>query len=490
MKLHQLLETIGCGSSAENREVTGIEIDSRRVQLGNLFVALPCANAEKYAKEAREKGAVGLVDQHCVPNVHEALVQLCKTFYRPLPKNLLAVTGTNGKSSTVTLASQLLVSVGQKAASIGTLGVHLPFLKGEETTLPAPDMTTYDMPVLYRLLRDLALKNATCVCLEATSHGLAQGRLDGLSFQSGALTNITQDHLDYHGTMAAYAQAKLRLFETGIKENGTAVLNRSSAFFEDFLEVSRKRGLRVLTYGLGKEKADLVVQNLRREEGRFLFDLCLLNERFTNISFGLVGQFQLENLLCALGLILGTFPDIDQENLVKGIALLQAIPGRMESLIAPNGARVFVDFCHTPDALARALDELRLLHPRQLIVLFGCGGERDSGKRPLMARIAEEKTDRVVVTDDNPRSEDPSEIRKEIATGLTRPFTEIPGRREAIECALQDLASDDILLIAGRGHESFQKIGSVRLPLRDREVVEAFWAHRKPVAKVTFELDA
>lgn len=477
MKLRELLEQAGCSAPVPDADITGIEIDSRRVQPGNLFVALPCERAEAHVQEALAKGAAAVLDAHSVKNLHAALVCLCKTFYAPLPHSLLAVTGTNGKSSTVSLASQLLPAIGCKAANVGTLGVHIPQNapgKNSDETLPAPDMTTYDMPVLYHLLHELALRHVACACIEATSHGLDQGRLDGLRFQAGALTNITQDHLDYHGTMVAYARAKRRLFESGIEEKGAAILNRSSAFFETFHSVCHERNLRTLTYGLEREDVDLAATNLREEGTRTVFTLSLLGERFTDVSFRLIGRFQVENLLCALGLILGAFPEADRSRLVDALASLQAIPGRMEALTAPNGARVFVDFCHTPDALARALTELRRLTPRRLIVLFGCGGERDHGKRPLMAQIAEQNADCVIVTDDNPRSEDPASIRAEIASGLKRPFVEIPGRKIAIERALSDLTANDILLIAGRGHETFQKIGTERIPFRDRDVVEAF----------------
>lgn len=483
MRLHELLQTVDGQTSVPDIEITGIEIDSRRVQPGNLFVALPCPDVENHIKEAFARGAVTVVRERGEGEgggacAHKALVRLCQAFFSPLPQHLLAVTGTNGKSSTVMFASQLLAAVGYRAASVGTLGVHLQLSTEDDETLPAPDMTTYDMPVLYRLLRDLAERNITCACIEATSHGLEQGRLDGLHFRAGALTNVTQDHLDYHKTMTAYARAKRRLFETRIEEGGVAVLNRSSAFFEEFFKPSQERGLHILTYGVERKDVSLSGLNLRHEGDKTVLDLDLLGERFAEVPFRLIGRFQVENLLCALGLVLGTFPDVDRMSLVSAISALKAIPGRMEVLVAPNGAHVIVDFCHTPDALARVLDELHLFNPRRLTVVFGCGGERDPSKRPLMARIAEERADHIIVTDDNPRSENPGIIRAEIAAGLTRPFEDISGRKEAIEHALHDLAPGDVLLIAGRGHEAFQKVGTERIPFQDRAVVEAFWKHK------------
>lgn len=486
--------------------VRGIEIDSRRVRPGDLFVALPCAEAGQHAREALAKGAAGVVAEegsagaeiaqlaqgalrgaavYPVASAHEALIALCQAFYQPRPQTLLAVTGTNGKTSTVTLARQLLAALGVPAASVGTLGVQTSAPDGSQGALPAPDMTTYDTPILYSLLQQLASQGTQAACLEATSHGLAQGRLEGLAFQAGALTNITQDHLDYHGTMGAYAVAKRRLFEERVVEGGVAILNRSSAFLEAFEEACHRRRLTHLLYGLKEgsgapEGCALGISHIIPERTRTVFDLHLLGETFTGVALNLIGRFQLENLLAALGLVLGSNLSADRTALVEAIAGLKAIPGRMEAVPTPQGATVFIDFCHTPDALSQALGELRRLKPRRLTVLFGCGGERDRAKRPLMGRLASEKADHVIVTEDNPRSEAPEAIRAAILEGAlegpAKRVEEIPGRKEAIHQALKELEAGEVLLIAGRGHEAFQKIGAARIPFRDREVVEAILA--------------
>lgn len=460
--------------------VSGVALDSRLVKEGDLFVAIPCPQVLDHLQEAWAKGALALLYEEptstCgaglsrrdrralgpeatlvpVPDARQAAAKLCSVFYGPPPSVRVAVTGTNGKSSTVTWVRQLMAMAGFKSASMGTLGVTLSNPDSTEaSTLPAPELTTYDPVSLHKILYELVQRNVEVVALEATSHGLDQKRLDGLSFQAGALTNITQDHLDYHHTLEAYAQAKERLFTDLIDIGGTAILNSSSAFVEDFRVACQQRSLRILTTGANVTDDLQVVRSAVTEHGTVL-DLRLLGQEYEGVLLKPRGSFQVENLLTALGLCLAAQPNIPLDTWVSFIPRLGDIPGRMEKVAEKNGASIFVDFCHTPDALRRALTDLKALPHRRLWVVFGCGGDRDATKRPLMGAEASALADRVFVTDDNPRFEDPAKIRAEICSSDPK-LENIPGRDCAIRQAIAELSKDDILLVAGRGHETFQK---------------------------------
>jgi UDP-N-acetylmuramoyl-L-alanyl-D-glutamate--2,6-diaminopimelate ligase len=305
--------------------------------------------------------------------------------------------------------------------------------------------------------------------MEASSHGLSQYRLDGVRVAAGAFTNLTRDHLDYHGSAEAYLSAKLRLFEELITVGGSAVVNADSAQAPAVQEAARRRGLRVVTYG-SAEGSDIRLQQLTAVEGAQDLTLSVFGERH-HVALPLAGDFQASNAVAALGLVLATGADVGRS--VAALASLPQVPGRLERVARlGNGASIYVDYAHTPDALAAVLRAARADGRGRLVVLFGCGGDRDAGKRPEMGRIAAELADLVIVTDDNPRSEDPAAIRRQILQGCPA-ATEIAGRGEAIEHAVADLAEGDVLVVAGKGHETGQIIGDVVHPFEDAAVVRA-----------------
>lgn len=467
--------------------ICGIAMDSRRVEPDDLFVAIPCQQVQEHLQEARARGAKLLVcEKSSIPEfllsewgsslvfVEEsrlAAAKLCATFYGPPPPLRLAVTGTNGKSSVVTWVRQMIALAGHKGASMGTLGVVVAGKDPQQMcSFSVPELTTYDPVSLHKILHKLVQEGVECVALEATSHGLVQKRLDGLSFQAAALTNITQDHLDYHHTLEAYAHAKMRLFTDLVEPRGTAILNSASEFIQEFLAACQERHLHVLTTGFSSED-DLCVLNQQLTEEGTVLGLRILGRHYRDVLLKPRGSFQVENLLTVLGLCMAAYPSVSTDSWVEFIPQLEDIPGRMERVAEKDGASIFVDFCHTPDALRRALTDLKALPHRRLFVVFGCGGERDAAKRPIMGEVASSLADRVFVTDDNPRSEDPARIREEICVGNPK-LENIPGREGAIRQAIAELSKDDILLVAGRGHEAFQKIGGRRIAFHDGTLVQ------------------
>ncbi|MDR0630985.1 MAG: UDP-N-acetylmuramoyl-L-alanyl-D-glutamate--2,6-diaminopimelate ligase [Holosporales bacterium] len=484
------------GVSVPNIAISGISSDSRLVRPGHVFVATHAA--KKYVPEAIANGAAVIVTEDndllgkcpvaCVyvENARLALAKFCREFYPNVPEVLLAVTGTNGKSSSVIFATQMLSALGIPSASMGTLGVCVPPLLGVAPAsnvvnaapqFDPPPLTTYDPISLHKILPQLCCFGVRCAAIEATSHGLHQFRLDGLRFDAAALTNVTQDHLDYHGDMDAYIAAKTRLFRDLVKDGGTAVLalNSPACFFE----VCNRRGMRVITYSCGESPAaDIVAYNIKLNDNSISFDVRVFAQNFENITYHGIGAFQVENLLCALCLIIVAYPNVPVHDAVAAIAHTSPVPGRMEMAARYNGASIFVDFCHTPDALSKVLTDLKKIAHKSLVVVFGCGGERDKGKRAQMGQVAASLASRVIVTDDNPRFEDAQAIRWDVLSGISNlnHIVEIPGRREAISRAIADLGEEDILLVSGRGHESCQIINGDRIPFSDsayvREVVE------------------
>lgn len=456
-------------------DITGISLDSRKVRPGNLFVALPSASGAVdgtyFIDQAIAKGAGAILgplngankvlDKVCyLPSldIQADLAKLLPVFYPKKPDVVVAVTGTNGKTSIVRFAQQLWAELGIKAASIGTLGVDAyPDLK----TLTSPDPVT-----MHDLLQRLARDSFTHAALEASSHGLQQRRLAGINPKAAAFTNLSHDHLDYHKTLEAYFQAKQLLFSEVLKPDGVAVLNAQAPEFETLQAVCKTRGQEILTYG--GEGADLAItQRQALPEGQQL-NLNICGESY-DILLPLMGEFQAMNALCALGLVIAS--GVEAHDAVGALEQLKPVVGRLEHVVTSStGARVFVDYAHTPAALETVLRALRQHTSGKLIVVFGCGGERDQQKRPVMGKVASDYADRVFVTDDNPRSESPETIRREILK-LCSGAIEIADRREAIHAAVESAGPDDIVLIAGKGHESLQLVGEQAAPFSDAEVV-------------------
>ncbi len=463
-----------------NPEITGLTADSRQVQPGFLFAALAGTQTDgrRFASEAVAKGAVAVLTDNPAalaldgaakeriaivadPNPQRLLALMAARFYPRRPKTIAAVTGTNGKTSVAHFTREIWQALGHPAASLGTLG----WVVGAERRPGA--LTTPDPVALHRMLSELAGRGVDHAAIEASSHGLAQYRLDGLDVAAAAFTNLTRDHLDYHGDIDAYRAAKDRLFTALLAPGGTAVLNADSTEFARLAALVRGRGGRVVSYG-GAEGADLrLLARQPRRDGQLL-SLSLDGARH-EIELKLIGDFQAMNVLAALGLAIATGSDAARA--VAALPSLTTVPGRMqlvgERVFAEGGgAAVFVDYAHTPDALATVLAAARPHAERRLAVVFGAGGDRDTGKRPLMGQVATERADRIYVTDDNPRSEEPAAIRRAILTAAPG-AREIGDRRTAIRAAIAALEPGDVLVIAGKGHETGQIVGKETLPFDD-----------------------
>ncbi|TVQ37058.1 MAG: UDP-N-acetylmuramoyl-L-alanyl-D-glutamate--2,6-diaminopimelate ligase [Geminicoccaceae bacterium] len=457
-------------------EVTGLSVDSRTVRPGHLFAALRGTRSDgrRFLPEAVAKGAVAVLGDRSleraelpVPAVidddpRRRLARMAALFFRHQPATCIAVTGTNGKTSTVSFLRQLWAAAGLKAGSLGTLGLTAPGYK------PGPSLTTPDPIALHELLANLARDGVQHLAMEASSHGLDQRRLDGVKLTAAAFLNLTRDHLDYHGSEAAYLAAKWRLFDVLLPAGAPAILNADMPGAPDLVARAQARGLEVVTFGCGPADYRLVEQVA--EPAGQLLTLDLRGERCT-VHLPIVGVFQASNLLAALAL--GRTSGLDHAAMVQAIPALAAPEGRMERVgVHPRGAAIFVDYAHTPDALSVALQALRPHCMGRLWVVFGAGGDRDPGKRPLMGAAARDHADHVVVTDDNPRSEPPALIRQAILRACPEAL-EIGDRSAAIHHAVQALEAGDVLLVAGKGHEQGQIVGDRVLPFDDTAVVSA-----------------
>jgi UDP-N-acetylmuramoyl-L-alanyl-D-glutamate--2,6-diaminopimelate ligase len=477
MKLRDvLIEQPELGPRLADIEIAGVAADSRRVKPGDLFVAVPGTKADgmAFVPQAVAAGAVVIAAEHFpsaglpegiafvkVGNVRRALALAAAQIHSRQPPVIAAVTGTSGKTSIVTFTRQIWAALGQAAASIGTIGVVAP---GREIY---GSLTTPDPIDLHRSLDALAREGVTHLAIEASSHGLDQHRLDGVRIAAAAFTNLTRDHLDYHASFEAYLQAKLRLFTDLLPQSGTAVIEVDHDHAQAFVDAARNRRVRVLT--VGRAALDLRLIETAIEGFAQRLRLAYLG-REISLLLPLVGAFQVENALVAAGLAIATGSDPDR--VFAAVGHLQGAKGRLELVGQSRGAPIFVDYAHKPDALAKALEALRPYARRRLFVVFGAGGDRDMGKRPIMGAIAAQKADRVIVTDDNPRSEDPAAIRAAILRAAPG-AGEIGDRREAIRAAVAELQPGDALLIAGKGHESGQIIGDRVLPFTDHEAVAA-----------------
>ncbi|MCC7275178.1 MAG: UDP-N-acetylmuramoyl-L-alanyl-D-glutamate--2,6-diaminopimelate ligase [Alphaproteobacteria bacterium] len=472
---------------ADGPEISGIAVDSRAVRPGFLFAALPgsATDGRRFIGDAVARGAVAVLapegtrlpqDAAAValvtdPNPRRRLALLAAAFHPGQPERVAAVTGTNGKTSTADFARQLWTHAGLAAASLGTLGVRAPgFVRTGSLTTPDP-------VVLHAALADLAERGVARLAMEASSHGLDQFRLDGIRIATAAFTNLTRDHLDYHGTMAAYRTAKFRLFGEVVAAGGTAVLNADSPEFAALDALCRGRGLRVLGYGRAGADIRLERQDLH-PDGQDL-TIAAAGRRW-EVALPLAGGFQAMNALAALGLVLSD--GVDAAAAIAGLARLEGVPGRLQRVARlDDGAAVYVDYAHTPDALTTVLTALRPHAAGRLVCVFGCGGDRDAGKRPEMGAAVARAADRVIVTDDNPRTEDPAAIRAAAlaaARAVGGDVREIGDRHAAIFVAVAGLGPGDVLVVAGKGHEQGQVVGTTVLPFDDAEVARAAAAAR------------
>jgi UDP-N-acetylmuramoyl-L-alanyl-D-glutamate--2,6-diaminopimelate ligase len=475
VRVRKLIEadpTVQPAAAEADPDIVGLTADSRAVERGFLFAALPGTkvHGNSFIADAVKRGAVAVLGEPGVPapapvirlesgNPRRSLALLAARFYGRQPGTIAAVTGTNGKTSVAAFTRQLWMALGKPAASLGTLGLVAPHV----TRTGA--LTTADPIALHKDFAELAAAGVEHVALEASSHGLDQFRLDGVRVSAAAFTNLTRDHLDYHGSMAAYAAAKERLFAEVMVPGGTAVLNADVAEFDGLAALCRRKGHRVISYG--RKGVDIRLDRLEPlPDGQRL--AMTVEGRPVTIILPLVAAFQAMNALAALGLVIGS--GAETAAAIDALTRLDGVPGRLQrAAVRLNGAAVYVDYAHTPDAIETVLTALRPHAQRQLVILFGCGGDRDAGKRPMMGAIAQKLADRVIVTDDNPRSEDAATIRRQIVAACPR-ASEISPRRDAIFQAAASLGPGDILVLAGKGHERGQIIGSTVHPFDDVEV--------------------
>jgi len=456
-------------------EVSGVTADSRTVRRGDVFVAIAGGKTDglRFITPAIAAGAAAIAAEHAPPtplpvgiafiqvaNARRAVASIAAKFYPRQPRTIAAVTGTSGKTSVVAFTRQIWEANGHCAASIGTIGIVSP--RGESYG----SLTTPDPIELHHSLDALAAEGVPHLAIEASSHGLDQYRLDGLRIAAAGFTNITRDHLDYHPSFEAYLAAKLRLFDELLPKGTAAIINIDHDHAEAVTAAAAARGLAITTVGRKGTGIRLIdcardgfSQKLQLEHGGKLY----------RVRMPLVGEFQAENAVVAAGLAIASGDDAGA--VFAALERLRGAKGRLERVGESRGAQIFVDYAHKPDALAKALDALRPYAAGRLIVVFGAGGDRDRGKRPLMGAVAA-KADRVIVTDDNPRSEDPAAIRAAILAAAPG-AAEIGDRREAIRRAIAELRAGDILLIAGKGHETGQIIGDRIMPFSDHQAVAA-----------------
>ena len=484
MRLRDLLPALP-GAAELMQDVGTVTADSRKAVPGSAFFAVPGTKADGlvFADEAIARGAVAVVSERpfqsarpgianvVVTDVRAALSQAVAALYPRQPESIVAVTGTSGKTSVAAFVRQMWASLGHAAASLGTIGIVAPW-RTVHGSLTTPDPVT-----LHETLQKLADEGVTHLAMEASSHGLEQRRLDGVRLSAGAFTNLSRDHLDYHASLEDYLAAKLRMFEVLLRPGQPAIVDADSDVAAKVIAACEKRGLKVMSVGTHGEALRLAAT----EPDGLGMRLSLEHAGKTHsVRLPLAGSFQASNALVAAGLCIATGDA--SERVFGALEKLEGAPGRLELIGTRAGAPIFVDYAHKPDALEKALTALRPLARERLIVVFGCGGNRDHGKRPLMGEIAARQADLIVVTDDNPRAESPADIRAAILEGARKvaasKVIEIGDRRAAIAAAVADLRAGDVLVVAGKGHETGQIVGDKVLPFSDHEAIrEALREH-------------
>lgn len=451
------------------KTLEGLTLDSRAVKPGYLFAALPGTKVDgrDYIPQAIEKGAkvvlapmgttlpeaanndVLLITDE---NPKKRFALMVAEFYKDQPEQIVAVTGTNGKTSVVTFCQQFWAGFGYKAASVGTLGIkqsgiHVDFENSDSMTTPDP----VGLHREFSLIKSLGVEH---LAMEASSHGLDQFRLDGVKIKAAGFTSFSRDHMDYHKDEAEYLSAKLRLFSEVVERGGTAVLNADIKEFDKIKAAAS--GLNVWTYG--ENGSEFKIKSIESDTHGQHIELEVFGKHY-DFLLPLVGRFQVYNALCAMGLVLSE-DKARADEAIKILSTIKSVPGRLQLVSGhPKGAGIYVDYAHTPDAIETVLKALRPHASGKLVCIFGCGGDRDAGKRPLMGKAAADYADIAIVTDDNPRSEDPATIRAAAAAASPKIF-DIPGRREAIKYALSLLEEGDVLALTGKGHEQGQQFAT------------------------------
>jgi UDP-N-acetylmuramoyl-L-alanyl-D-glutamate--2,6-diaminopimelate ligase len=474
LSVTQLLEGSGARPKKGLGAVFGLNSDSRRIEPGDIFFALPGAkvHGNQFVKDAVERGALAVVTDLAPPgdlgvpvivvkDVRAAYARAASRVFEPQPEILVAVTGTNGKTSVASFVRQIWDHAGIPGASIGTLGI--------ETSKRTIDgaLTTPDSRTLHQAMRALKAQGIDHVALEASSHGLDQRRLDGTHFEAVAFTNLSRDHLDYHKDMDEYRNAKLRLFTDLLVDGGAAIVNVDDPEHEQFMFAALSASATLLT--VGREGAYIEILSIKPEGYGQRVEVRHIGEK-VNFHLPIPGEFQVSNALIAAALAMSA--GVDKADAFAALPQLVGARGRLELVAEHNGAAIFVDYSHKPEALRMALQTLRPYAQNKLQVVFGCGGDRDKGKRPQMGEIASELADVVIVTDDNPRTENAATIRAEVLAGA-KGAREIADRKQAIREAVRSLQKGDVLLVAGKGHETYQIVGTTKSHFSDHEEVLA-----------------
>ena len=486
LSLSTLLAAAGLPALPENPEISAITADSRQVKPGTIFAALPGVKTDgrTFIATAVQNGAAAILAPAdtqwptdvpacpliLAPNPRHALALMAAALAGPQPQHLVAITGTNGKTSTADFIRQIWALQGFKAAAIGTLGLT----GAENTSISFPALTTPDPVALANGLAALTQAGFNHVALEASSHGLEQGRLDGLRLAAAGFTNLTRDHLDYHLTIEAYRTAKLKLFDTLLPEHAIAAANADmdAQTLQAIRTIADRRNLRLRLVGEQGTTLRLVAHNALPAGQELTIEH---NGHISTVLLPIPGRFQADNVLLAVAL--AAQDDAEIAHILPLLPQLKGVRGRLErATVLPNGACAYVDYAHTPDALARLLASLRPHARGKLVVVLGAGGDRDSGKRPLMGQEAIKGADIAIITDDNPRTENPASIRAEIKAGAPQAL-EIADRKQAIAEALSMLKADDVLVVAGKGHEQGQIIGNTILPFDDAAVLRTLAGH-------------
>lgn len=467
---------ISLPEAAWESEIRGITAASGNAGPGMIFAALPGAKTDGalYIPDALARGASAIIagegkaldSATSVPiirvaNPRRLLALVAARLYPGQPATAVAVTGTSGKTSVADFTRQIFIALGHQAASLGTIGL----IKPNEAIYGS--LTTPDPVTLHATLSGLEKEGITHLAFEASSHGLDQHRLDGVKLTAAAFTNLGRDHMDYHATVEEYLNAKLRLFTELLQPGQTAVVNAKGAYADRVITAARGRGLTVMTVGLGGK--DLPLRSYWRDGFTQILDIEVQGAAH-KVRFPLVGSYQVENVMTAAGLAIAVGED--PLRVLDVIPHLKGVPGRLEIIGEANGGLAIVDYAHKPEALAAALDACRPFATGKLICVFGCGGDRDKGKRPIMGAISVERASVTIVTDDNPRSEEPAAIRAEILAAA-KGAREIGDRAEAIRTAVKMMGKGDVVLVAGKGHETGQIIKDRVIPFSDHETVRA-----------------
>ena len=447
-------------------------INSKKVNKNDIFFAIEGSkqSGSLYSSEALSKGAYKVITSKnirnknylIVKNVKKFLVEACSVKYKEKPKNIIAVTGTNGKSSVANFYFQILKNLKINSAAIGTIGIFYKN-KVKRTNLTTPDIIT-----IHKELNFFKKKKIDNVCLEASSHGLHQNRLDGINFTAGIFTNFTQDHLDYHKNLKNYLRAKLYLFSSLLKKNSFAIVDTDIPEFPIINKICKKRKINILSFGSRGNAIKLISHYYFGKKQ--IIKINFLNKIY-NIKVDLIGDFQIKNLFASM---LASYLSVkNSDKIVKTLSKIKSADGRMQSVGTKGKSAVVVDYAHTPDALKKSLQTLAKQFNKKVDVVFGCGGDRDRGKRYKMGKIANQFASKIYLTNDNPRSENPNSIIKQIKKGCSRSKI-ILDRKIAIKTAINNLNNDSILLIAGKGHENYQIINNQKKYFSDQKVSKFF----------------